>query len=170
MKKYFYKLNSYYPYDGLSDSIILIHDKQFSKDEIDNMIIESVLEKMLNNRDKGIFNIDHYSEGDYLEDDKKLKEKLKEMKKECPDDWDNITFEEYKKEYAIRWWTTFDIEKDFYQIMKDLFGFEELKFEDELSIDNSMKIVNPDEDYKEEDDREYNILKKIRDKYWEDKK
>jgi len=34
MKKYFYKLNTYYPYEGIADSTILIHNKCFSKEEI----------------------------------------------------------------------------------------------------------------------------------------
>jgi len=173
MEKYFYKLNTYYPYEGASDGVILIHDKCFSKEEMDNMIIESFLDKIFNKRNEGIFNINHYFEGEYLKTDEEIKENLKEMEKEYPGDWDDITFEEYKKEYATTWWTSFNIELDIYQIMIDKYGFEKLKFQDDILIDESRKVVDPDEEYEEyeeyEECREYKILKTIREKYWDKK-
>lgn len=157
---YIYKVG-YYSYED-SSYHELWHEREFTREQFEDMFIESVLQLLTTDRAKCSMLYD-CEEGGITEDDKEFYEKqIKEHYNKT-----GVTPEEifnYCKENCNLKYTNFsNIHYETVDLMVEKFGFKKVKYTAELAVDGWGGIVDMERHFGEDEE----ILDKISEKYWE---
>ncbi len=167
---YYYKIG-WHDYES-SEYIEICHTKEFSEQEIEEMIEEAVVELLISR--KGFYgSFDWYDEGNYIRTREKIKKVYKEVLK------NDKEVEKYFESSSNKYYTRFhDIFLDAADVMVKKYGFEKIKYKQKISVWGSDQMVKPtpedkgqrefyNDDVKEKEKED--IFKKIREKYWKRK-
>jgi hypothetical protein len=159
---YFYEIG----YGSYEDSCYtpLVHTNKFSKEELENMFVDAVVEYLIN-REKGEQETKEGEIPNY-----QMKRFMERAKKELGE---NITYEEAKlkaKNTSISpHYTKYSyIHDDIVKIMVKNFGFEMLKYDAQCFVSGWADIVDKSEDSSFRED--HPVLNKIAEKFWSIKK
>ncbi len=145
---YYYKIG-YYSWE-MHDNIGLLHKEEFNKQQFEDMFVESVLELLLNKRDQ--CNLILAEEG------------------EIPDFMIEQSISKKYKGIDYHYYSDFmSIYDKVAEVMVEKYGFEKVKYKQEVNLDGFVHIVEKCTDYTVPKE-EKKIFNRISKEYWKTKK